>query len=259
MQLARVTWELQAQDGAVLYSGCDRTPAEVVLHAWQDLDEVCKEGWTFAFPTFTTARPRGSPGRKPAGVAQCTPEELDRWREDSHRFPPYQYCGRNRLINTRNALRTPDVEEREVMLGFSFHVYGKVATENQGVHRQAAILVGLTLGQFHVIAWFLGQLCSPLGLCPKYPQALMEAIKPGGQALLQARLWRLPLRSWRGGEPSDDMRLVEKLSNLVSTKGEDIMLTTPSSQLCSSTGCVRLYRLARGSGPLWLDRRQGAY
>lgn len=31
------------------------------------------------FPTFTTSRPRGDPGRKLAGLHQCTAEELARW------------------------------------------------------------------------------------------------------------------------------------------------------------------------------------
>jgi hypothetical protein len=36
------------------------------------------------FPTFTTSGPRGSPGRKPAGVQQCTWEELQGWEQDQY-------------------------------------------------------------------------------------------------------------------------------------------------------------------------------
>jgi len=118
-----VTWDLLVQEGVTFIPGDGVSPRRVELTAWQDLDEVCKEGWTKVephrpFPTFTTSRPRSAPGRKPAGVAQCTSEELDRWESDSFRFPPYQYCGRNCLINQQQQLRVPDIEEREVMMGF---------------------------------------------------------------------------------------------------------------------------------------------
>lgn len=55
---------------------------------------------------------------KPAGIPQCSPQELDRWREDSHRFPPYQYAGRNCLVSKRGEVRLPSIEEKEVMMGF---------------------------------------------------------------------------------------------------------------------------------------------
>ena len=51
-------------------------------------------GWqkisTEPFPTFTTSRPREYRGPRPAGLDKCSPEEVSRWEEDLHRFPPYQ-------------------------------------------------------------------------------------------------------------------------------------------------------------------------
>lgn len=45
-------------------------------------------------------------------------DQLDRWRQDAFRFPPYQYqtrlCARNKAGN----VRLPSVEEREVLMGF---------------------------------------------------------------------------------------------------------------------------------------------
>ena len=35
-----------------------------------------------------------------------------------YRFPPYQYCTLNCLVNKHNVLQIPDVNEREVMMGF---------------------------------------------------------------------------------------------------------------------------------------------
>ena len=53
----------------------------------------------------------------------------------------------------------------------------------------------------------------------------------GKPDLLQSRLWRASLRPLRGQAPTDGPQLVHKLGSLTSIKGEDILLTTPSSQL----------------------------
>lgn len=68
--------------------------------------------------TFTTSRPRSSPGYKPAGIHDCSPEEVERWVQDRHRFPPYQYKTMNLLHNKHGQVRLPSIREREVMMGF---------------------------------------------------------------------------------------------------------------------------------------------
>ena len=96
-----------------------------------------------------------------------------------------------------------------------------------------------------VVAWLLAQLFAPLGLCPLYsPQEIVDLFNPAKQVFLQSRLWRLPLRPQRLADAGAG--LVRKLGNLISVKGEDILLTTPTSQLC------RFHRL-RASVPsrLW--------
>ena len=84
-----------------------------------------------------------------------------------------------------------------------------------------------------VVTWLLGQLFGGLGLCPRYtPQDIMDLLNPNGQVFLQSRLWRRPLRPLRGQAQEPDAPVVDKVANLVSVKGEDILLSTPSSQLC---------------------------
>ena len=87
-----LTWGLTAQPGAELFS--EEHSQVVKLVASQPLEDVTKEGWvkideSSSFPTFTTSRPRERAGYKPAGVHQCSLEELKRWEADSYRFPPY--------------------------------------------------------------------------------------------------------------------------------------------------------------------------
>ena len=54
-------------------------------------DYLC-QGWSLPgnapLPTFTTARPRAQPGNRPAGLWQCQSWELERWKQDDHRYPP---------------------------------------------------------------------------------------------------------------------------------------------------------------------------
>lgn len=98
-----------------------------------------------------------------------------------------------------------------------------------------------------VIAVLLGQLFSRLGWIPVTDcAAVVNACRPGQQSLVQGRLLRLPLGPQRGQGTLDPQVLSRKLANLVSIKGEDIMLTSTSSQL------VRYHRL-RASVPskLW--------
>ena len=235
-----VSWDLQEQEGVQFVAKGDVTPREVVLTAFQDLEQVSQEGWikvdpSRPFPTFTTARPRNSPGHKPAGLHSRTEADVQRWRDDSYRFPPYQYTAKNLLINKHDAMRLPSVEEKEYMLGFPVG-YTLTCWPKQGrgsvAHQDTRqTLLGNTWS-VPVVAWFLGQLCGPLGLCPTYtPQEIMNFLDPDQQAFLQTRLWRAPLRPLRGQAHGETSTLVSKLGNLISVKGEDILLSTASSQL----------------------------
>ena len=96
-------WELRESEGVTITPGDNETPATLILEGNQDFAQVVRQGWQKLnpdkpFPTFTTARPRAMPGRKPAGVQQCSWEELCRWQQDQHRFPPYQYCDDHCLV-----------------------------------------------------------------------------------------------------------------------------------------------------------------
>ena len=250
-----ISWDIAEQPGAYLQSGKPGAPSEVVLTACQDLEQVCEEGWlkvdpSRPFPTFTTSRPRARPGHKPAGVNSCSQADLDRWAEDSFRFPPYQYTAKNLLINKQDQMRLPTISEKEYMLGFPVGYTMACSPKRlRGSLEHKDLrhtLVGNTWS-VPVVAWFLGQLCGPLGLCPCFtPQEIVDFLNPAHQTFLQSRLWRSTLRPLRGAGSTDQTILVQKLGNLTSVKGEDILLTTSSSQL------ARFHRL-RASIParLW--------
>ena len=235
-----LSWELVPMEGMDLHDGGTGKPRQLVLHAQQDLSEVIRSGWlkvdpAVAFPTFTTSRPRDHPGRKPAGILQCTPRELDQWIADRHRFPPYQYREGHCLVNKHNEFRLPDVQERELMLGFPLE-YTAPCANKAGRGRQDYRDTRLTLlgntWSVPVVAWLLGQLLFQLGFIPiMTPQDILDALMPGACPSAQGRLVRLPLNPQRGQVADRSYDLAFKLCNLVSIKGEDILLTTPTSQM----------------------------
>jgi site-specific DNA-cytosine methylase len=93
-----ITWQLQSGEGALVH-----TPEQPGWECYGTVDLQGKvnpsvyltPGWTGAsdqpLPTFTTARPRAAPGRRPAGLDKLTAAERQQWEQDSFRFPPYQY------------------------------------------------------------------------------------------------------------------------------------------------------------------------
>ena len=118
-----LSWEIVEGEGAKWESEDNSQVRRLVLSGHQPLEQVIRRGWTKvnasdSFPTFTTARPQAKPGRKPAGIKQCTNEDLQRWMADCHRFPPYQYRAQHCVRNREGMLRVPDAPEREAMMGF---------------------------------------------------------------------------------------------------------------------------------------------
>ena len=250
-----LTWDIQESAGAVLH--LDSVPQEVQLTAFQDLQEVCQEGWiktdpTRPYPTFTTSRPRALPGRRPAGLAQCTQEEIRRWELDSYRYPPYQYARRNLLGGRSGEVRLPSIEEKEFIMGFPVgYTMNCVNKQSRGTtkHSDARHTLIGNSWSVQVVSWLLAQLFGTLGLCPKYtPQELVNLMTPDGQVFLQSRLWRRPLQPLRGNAPDCGPLLVQKLSNMISVKGEDIMLSAPPASSASTRGCEHLCHPGCGSG-----------
>ena len=103
-------WELRPQSEVVF----GQTPAgrkSVTFDVSIDPKDFLQAGWQQTtpgkFPTFTTSRPRAEPGYKPAGLKQCTLQEAALWKEDLHRFPPYQYQRKFLVVNKRGPHEFP--------------------------------------------------------------------------------------------------------------------------------------------------------
>ena len=202
------------------------------------------------FPTFTTARPRSHPGRRPAGLERLSEEERHAWEEDSFRFPPYQYQKMLGIVDSNGHHRLPSIREREVIMGFpkdytvqcmSKQFHGQTKHEDERYS-----LIGNSWN-VTVVAWLLGQLGHQLGLCPLLtPQQAVQATSPGSSTTLSGLLQRQSMKKMLKANSQGEGTLVAKLLNLVSPKGEDIMVQASTEET------LRYHRL-RASLPasLW--------
>eukprot|EP00438_Fugacium_kawagutii_P000763 Skav229097 [mRNA] locus=scaffold92:258831:261649:- [translate_table: standard] len=88
-----------------------------------------------------------------------------------------------------------------------------------------------SVGPDGLATWKLAGAQSIEGLVePGWIKDILDACHPGGSCSVQGCLVRLPLGPQKASN-DDPLSLVTKLSNLVSMKGEDVMLSAPTSQV----------------------------
>lgn len=232
-----VSWDIHAQQGATV-----RDDGQVMLMAAADLSEFVLKGWdkvdsSKPFPTFTTSRPRSSPGHRPAGIQQCDLDTLRRWEHDKYRYPPYQYLPGNCLTNRLGHLRLPDILEKELMMGmprgYTLPCVPKSQRKTEAHLDLRHTLVG-NAWSIPVVAWLLGQLLGPLGFTnPFTPQQVMDRLDPRKVVDVRSKLLRAPLNpvvsSMSGA--SNEASLGHLLTRLVSTKGDDILISSGADQV----------------------------
>eukprot|EP00435_Cladocopium_sp_Y103_P018392 s123_g4.t1 len=165
-------------------------------------------------------------------MTECLPHELERWRADKHRFPPYQYRDAAGLLNSRGEWRRPSIVEREALMGFPVGYTApclpKGEQKGETYEDSRLTLLGNSW-QVGVIAWLLCQLCGPRGLCKMLSvDDIIKALTPGAGVHLQTLLLRPPLARAGQIKCQSSGTLVKKLLGLVSIKGEDLLLQADS-------------------------------
>eukprot|EP00438_Fugacium_kawagutii_P015349 Skav202567 [mRNA] locus=scaffold2177:274392:277940:- [translate_table: standard] len=247
-------WELLPKDdvsSSVLESG--RT--KVSLEASFKVDDYLLPGWSKqtdgSFPTFTTSRPRQSPGYKPAGLQQCTEDDKLMWTQDLYRFPPYQYQATHCVYNKHGERRLVGCEEREVIMGFPRHYTVQAMPKaQQGSQAHTDCRLSLLGNSWNVttVAILLSHLGEILGLNPPLSvQDVVNRTAPGSAKDFQTFLQRPYMRPPRKAPAvSNELSLVRKLVSLVGIKGDDLLLQA------SSEDVIKYHRM-RASVPsrLW--------
>ena len=213
-----ISWDLSEAEGVETSQNHEdgfQAYSTVSLKAEVEAGAFLERGWSLRegcnLPTFTTSRPRTSPGRRPAGINSCEDHELQRWSQDSYRFPPYQYKDTHGLWNKKGEWRRPGVQEREVIMGFPLD-YTKncvVKAEQKGQDYNDARLTLLgNSWQVGVVAWLILQLMHPLGLCRKWTlQTLVEQFTPGRGVSFYHVLMRPPFPCRQHTPPGQERML----------------------------------------------------
>ena len=169
----------------------------------------------WGLPTFTTSRPRSTPGRRPAGLQECQDHEVERWRQDKCRFPPCQYRDDAGLVNRHGKWWRPSVAEREVLMGFpvGYTAPCVAKAEQKGeVYDDSRLTLLGNSWQVGVIVWLLSQLFAPLGLCERLTvEAIIKLSAPGEGSHLQTLLLRPPLHRVGQVRCRSSRELVKKL------------------------------------------------
>lgn len=236
-----LTWEISPEDGLEL-SEVEGAGWEAIrsIHLSADVNqkEFLEPGWYLPpgnrLATFTTSRPSEKPGRRPAGVHSCDDKTLQRWRDDQHRYPPYQYKEEFALHHPSGAVRVATIVEREVILGFpagyTEQCVRKADRSSEWVSDVRKTLLGNSWS-VGVVVCLLKQLFERLGLVkPSTIQQLVDRLQPGGGTHLQTVLLRPPVRR-ESTLLLPENGLSRRLSGLVSIKGEDLLLQATSEQL----------------------------
>ena len=251
-------WELLPQGGVeLLHDSRQDTLAlhQVRVETTMEEARYLTPGWkrngSEALPTFTTSRCRSYEGHRPAGKASCLAHELERWKADWFRYPPYQYRDHNCLKDQQGNLRPPNVQERECILGFprDFTVHAlKKSLHGSSMHEETRLSMLGNSWSVTVVAWILNHLGHLLGFhALRSPQEMVERTAPGCPMTLRTYLLRPPMKQEQSIPQSGlEGKLIKKLSCLVSLKGEDLLLQSQTEEV------VKYHRL-RASVParLW--------
>ena len=164
------------------------------------------------------------------GALLVAVDALRGWKEDQHRFPPYQYKTVNCVTNGVQ-VRVPNVRERECILGFPLDYtakcYPKSHQSSTAWQDCRLTLLGNTWS-VPVVCYLLHSLFLTLGLNnPLTMSEIVSRLTPGeedSEDSLPSLLLRPPLRrtTQQGGASTG---LVRRLLGQVSVKGEDLLLT----------------------------------
>ena len=194
------------------------------------------------FCTFTTAQPKLKPGFKPAGIDSCSFLDLLKWKEDRYRFPPYVYRFDNGVEHRKKGWRLLRIQEKEAQMGFpvdfTIHACKKQERKTQPIMCDD-VRMSLIGNSWHigVVSLLLQDLLVSLDLIRPLPvQSVIDRLAPGTSNEMTALVLRMPLVRPQPYEQQvkcceRNTLMVQRLAHLVSNRGSDILLVSPSDSV----------------------------
>ena len=270
-----IDWALEAEAGCTLRPAIDKSETgytEVHFSIDKSFVGIFEPGWAFFegiefLGAFTTAQPSSAPGANPAGLNKCSYEAKERWHNDRHRFPPYQYRDENLLWHPRHGGRMSTAAERERAMGlprdFTFNCLPKNEIKSDRLkHDDTRMSLIGCAWSVPVVSWLLLHLLRPLGLCMVANLSeLLDLFFRDAPILSDALLhWRSFCIPGKVSDPSLEVSLTRKLLTLLSIKGEDILIQVSSEsrvpQKFRNTIPANLWRWRTICGWSWANRAE---
>ena len=247
-------WEVHEQEGVSIYP--PESPkswdwGEITLSSPFNVKDFlfpgCKlaGGDTHRLPTFTTAQPKSKPGFLPAGISQCSSRDVQFWKEDRYRFPPYVYQYKHGILHKTRGWRIPNIEEREAMMFFPINYTFYCCTKTvrkQSLQEWEDVRMSLLGNSWHVgvVSFLLQELLSQHQLLEHVSlHQMLNKLWPGSSTSLGELLFRPGFAKREPFQPvfrnlKQEQQLVTRICHLVSTKGTDVLLKSSTEVIPKS-------------------------
>lgn len=130
MRRARFAWTTERLEGVfpdITISNKDYFKEVFAPAAYPETSQWLTPGYHWegqstgaVFPTCMKAIVRSRPPPRPAGINKCDQSTLNRWRDDSFRYPPYHYQPQF-VITSAESWRLLNASEKELLLGYGYN------------------------------------------------------------------------------------------------------------------------------------------
>ena len=240
----RLAWSsepLHQMEGIQLVTESDYVRAYVTTEVEVADSQWIRPGWTWPggqkgvkFATFMKSIKRTRPPPVPVGYDKATEEMREMWRNDSFRFPPYQYHPKFWLHHTTLPPRLLDASERELLLGFGpghTDPCQSASVKKQNLSNHEDLRKSLCGDSFSIMSFAVmgAALCSQL-LPRMSPTMILNrlGLAPGASAHPTVRV---PITRWLcyGPQPEfepEKIELVKLLGLSVNHTGADVRVLT---------------------------------
>jgi len=193
--------------------------------------------WGEVLPTCLKSIPRKVPPPRPAGLAKCDGPTRERWRQDSFRYPPYQYQERF-VFSSGETWRLVNANEKELLLGYGYKhtevawAASKIKQNQIGYSDARNSYLGDSFSIYSFVMFAVAcskkflpvltykQLALRMGLAPGF-RASLRTVAPLGKSLLYGTPSKALIQL--DGDPEQLNRLLLRRTNHT---GSDVRVTS---------------------------------
>ena len=170
-----------------------------------------------------------------------------KWSQDRWKFPPYVYKYEHGLIHKKKGWKIPGVNGRESISGlpldYTWKCLPKQVVKSEPLKHEDTRLTLLGIGwSIQVASFLMKSLRLPRKFCGDLDlKTMLQRCMPGSgtaSVSLNSYLNRPPWKHGRNPIKEPNSFLISRLGKLVSSKGNDILLTSGTEPVQSFDRCL---------------------